>query len=104
MPERNIKQTLQDVNSLLHQREPKAEWCAKIKGMHHKQKQIHCEANKAPVLESLTCLTKLKYFHCHRLRPLSFFFTLTFLSITLPLVKWQQSSPSVFFFSFFASG
>lgn len=96
MPEGNIKQTLQDVDSLLDQRECKAEWCAKIKGMHPRQKQSHCEANKAPVLESLTCLIKLKYFHCSQLRLLSFFFTLTFPSITLPLVKWQQSSHQYF--------
>lgn len=47
MPARNVKQTLQDVDCLLDKTESKGDRCAKVERIHQRQKQIHCEANRA---------------------------------------------------------
>ena len=43
---------------------------AEVQCMHHKQKQIHWETNRAQGSGSLSGLAKLKYFNCCQLRPL----------------------------------
>lgn len=87
LPEKDVKQTLQDVDSLLDPREYRGDWCVKVKWMHHKQERIHCEVNRTQVLESLTCLAKLKHFNSYLLKPLTLFSILTF-----PSAEKQQWS------------